>query len=43
MRKGCQLYVVEEVNEGKGTSMDQYPIFSEFKDVFMKELSRLPP
>jgi hypothetical protein len=43
MRQGCQLYVVEEVNEGKGTSMDQYPIFLEFKDVFMKELLGLPP
>jgi hypothetical protein len=28
MRKGCRLYVVETVNEGKGPSMDQYPILS---------------
>jgi hypothetical protein len=42
-RKGCQLYVVEEVNERKGPSSDQYPVFSEFKDVFPKELSGLLP
>jgi hypothetical protein len=34
---------VEAVNEGKGTSMDKYPVLSEFKDVFMKELPGLPP
>jgi hypothetical protein len=33
---------VEEVNEGKGPSIDQYPILSKFKDVFPKELSGLP-
>jgi hypothetical protein len=42
MRQGCRLYVVEAVNEGKGPSMDQYPLLSEFKDVFLKELPRLP-
>jgi predicted aspartyl protease len=41
MRQGCRLYVVEAVNEGKGPSMDQYPVLSEFKDVFPKELSRV--
>ena len=28
MRQGCQLYVVEAVNEGKGPSMDQYLVLS---------------
>jgi hypothetical protein len=43
MRQGCRLYVVEEVNERKGPSLDQCPILSEFKDVLMKELLGLPP
>jgi hypothetical protein len=43
MRKGCQLYVVEAVNERKGPSLDQYPVLSEFKDVFPNEFSGLPP
>jgi hypothetical protein len=43
MRQGCRLYVVEAVNERKGPSLDQYPVLSEFKDVFPKELSGLPP
>jgi hypothetical protein len=30
LRQGCRLYVVEEVNERKGPSLDQYPILSEF-------------
>jgi hypothetical protein len=42
MRQGCRLYVVEEVNERKGSSLDQYPVLSEFKDVFSNELPRLP-
>jgi hypothetical protein len=43
MRQGCQLYVVEAVNERKGPSLDQYPVLSEFKDVFPNELPGLPP
>jgi hypothetical protein len=43
MRQGCRLYVVEAVNERKGPSLDQYPVLSEFKDVFPKELPGLPP
>jgi hypothetical protein len=43
MRKGCQLYVVEAVNERKGPSLDQYPILLDFMDVFSKDLSGLPP
>ena len=43
MRQGCQLYVVEAVNERKGPSLDQYPVLSKFKDVFPKELPELPP
>jgi hypothetical protein len=41
MRQGCRLYVVEAVNEGKGPSMDQYPILSEFKDVFSERVVRV--
>ena len=43
MRQGCRLYVVEAVSERKGPSLDQYPVFSEFKDVFPNELPWLPP
>ena len=43
MRQGCQLYVVEAMNERKGPSLDQYPVLSEFKDVFPNELPGLPP
>ena len=31
------------VNERKGPSLDQYPVLSEFKDVFSNELPELPP
>ena len=34
---------MEAVNERKGPSLDQYPILSEFKDVFPNELPGLPP
>jgi hypothetical protein len=34
---------VEAVNERKGPSLDQYPVLSEFKDVFPNELPGLPP
>ena len=43
LRQGCQLYVVEAVNERKGPSLDQYLVFSNFKDVFLNELPGLPP
>ena len=43
LRQGCQLYVVEAVNERKGPSLDQYPVLSEFQDVFPNELPGLPP
>jgi hypothetical protein len=43
LRQGCQLYVVEAVMERKGPSLDQYPVLSEFHDVFPKELPGLPP
>jgi hypothetical protein len=42
LRQECRLYVVEAVNERKGPSLDQYPILSEFKDVFLNELRGLP-
>jgi hypothetical protein len=34
---------VEAVNERKGPSLDQYPVLSEFQDVFLNELPGLPP
>jgi hypothetical protein len=34
---------VEEVNERKGPSLNQYPVFSKFKDVFPNALPGLPP
>ena len=43
LRQGCQLYVVEAVNERKGPSLDQYPVLLEFQDVFPNELPGLPP
>jgi hypothetical protein len=43
LRQGCQLYVVEAVNERKGPSLDQYLVLSEFQDVFPNELPGLPP
>jgi hypothetical protein len=43
LRQGCRLYVVEVVNERKGPSLDQYPVLSEFKDVFPNKLPGLPP
>jgi hypothetical protein len=43
LRQGCRLYVVEAVNERKGPSLDQYPILSEFQEVFPNELPGLPP
>ena len=33
---------MEAVNERKGPSLDQYPVLSEFKDVFLNELPGLP-
>jgi hypothetical protein len=43
LRQGCRLYVVEVVGERKGPSLDQYPVLSEFPDVFPNELPGLPP
>ena len=43
LRQGFQLYVMEEVKERKGPSLDQYPVLSEFQDVFPDELPGLPP
>jgi hypothetical protein len=43
LRQGCRLYVVEAVNERKGPSLDQYPVLSEFQDVFPNKLPGLPP
>jgi hypothetical protein len=43
MRQGCQIYVVEVVNERKGPSLDQYHVLSEFKDVFSNKFPGLPP
>jgi hypothetical protein len=43
LRQGCRIYVVEAVNGRKGPSLDQYPVLSEFQDVFPNELPGLPP
>ena len=43
LRQGCRLYVVEAMNERKGPSLDQYPVLTEFKNVFPNELPGLPP
>jgi hypothetical protein len=43
MRQGCQLYVVEAMNERKGPSLHQYLVLSEFKNVFLNKLPGLPP
>jgi hypothetical protein len=37
------MYVVEVVNERKEPSLDQYPVLSEFKDVFSNKLPGLSP
>jgi hypothetical protein len=42
LRQGCQIYVVEAVSERKGPSLCQYPVLSEFKDIFPNELPGLP-
>jgi hypothetical protein len=34
---------VEAVKERKGPSLDQYPVLSEFQDIFLNELPGLPP
>ena len=34
---------MEAVNERKGPSLDQYPVLSEFQDVFPNKLPWLPP
>ena len=34
---------MEAISERKGPFLDQYPVLSEFKDVFPNELPGLPP
>ena len=34
---------MEAISERKGPSLDQYPVLSEFKDVYLNELPKLPP
>ena len=43
LKKGCQAYVIQEVSKEKGPSLEQYPMLTEFPDVFPKELLGLPP
>eukprot|EP00253_Pinus_taeda_P023417 PITA_23417 len=43
LRRGCQDYVIQEVIQGKGPSLGQYPVLAKFPDVFPKELPGLPP
>ena len=42
MSQGCQLYLIEAVNNEKGPSLNQYLVLVEFNDVFPKELFGLP-
>eukprot|EP00253_Pinus_taeda_P016359 PITA_16359 len=42
-KEGCQTYVIQEVSQEKGPSLEQYPVLAEFPDVFPKELPGLPP
>jgi len=42
LRQGCRSHVVDVVGDGKGPALYQYPILLEFKNVFPKELPRLP-
>ena len=37
------MFVLEVVNERKGSSLEQYLVLSELKDVFPKEFPGLPP
>jgi hypothetical protein len=39
--KGCQMYVMMVLNEGNRSSLDSYPIFSDFLEVFPTRLYRL--
>lgn len=43
LRKGCQAYVIQEVNKEKGPSLEQYLVLAKFPNVFSKELPGLPP
>ena len=43
IRKGCQLFVVEELSDEKGPILDANLVLLELKDVFSKELQGLPP
>jgi len=43
LRKGCQMFAVTSLNEGDDSSLEIYPVLSEFPDVFPKELPGLPP
>lgn len=43
MRKGCQIFSIEAVNEITTSHENPHPILSEFADVFPAELPGLPP
>jgi hypothetical protein len=44
-RKGCTLYAIQVLKtiEGDKPSLDDHPILREYRDVFPKEVSGLPP
>jgi hypothetical protein len=44
-RKGCPLYAIQVLKtiEGDKPSPDDHPILREYKDVFLEEVSGLPP
>jgi hypothetical protein len=44
MRKGCKLYAILGLNEkGVADGLEHLPVVREFVDIFLEELSRMPP
>jgi hypothetical protein len=44
IRKGCKLYAILSLNEKGDTEiLEDFPVVSEFVDVFPEELLSLPP
>jgi len=44
-RKGCPFYCIKILNSTKGKELrdEDHPVLLEFRDVFPKDVSRLPP
>jgi len=44
MCKGCKIYAILVLNEkGKVEGLEKLPLLQEFTDIFLEELSILPP